>query len=168
MGFTHAYFPVYEFDEHLVEDGWAFARQGDGYLALTATQGLELIQRGPSAYRELRSHGQHNVWLCMMGRQATDGTFQEFCQAVRALDIDLRELGISGTTLRGDSLSFGWEGPFLVNGEEQPLSSFQHYDNPYCVAEVGAPQIDIQYGEYLVRLHFEPGDPTLVDPDSAL
>jgi hypothetical protein len=158
MGFTHAYWPAYEFDEQTVDDNWAFARKGEGYLALAATQGLEQVKRGPSAYRELRSCGQDNVWLCMMGRQETDGSFEEFQNAVRALDVDLREQGVSCTTLRGEALSFGWEGPLLVDGEEQPLSGFKHYENPYCVAEVGASQMDIQWGEYIVRLHFEPGE----------
>jgi hypothetical protein len=158
MGFTHARFPVYAFDEYALDAHWAFARVGEGYLALAAARGLELVKRGPGAYRELRSHGQHNVWLCMMGRQETDGSFQEFQGAVRALHIDLREQGVSCVTLRGESLSFGWEGPLLVNGEEQPLSGFKHYDNPYCVSEVGAPQMDIGYGETIMRLHFEPGE----------
>jgi hypothetical protein len=65
---------------------------------------------------------------------------------------------VSCATLRGDTLSFGWEGPFLVNGEEQPLSGFKHYENPYCVAEMGEAQMDVQFGEYIVRLHFEAED----------
>ena len=55
MGFTHAYFPLYAFDEHALRDGWAFARKGAGYLALTAAQGLALTTQGDNAYRELRS-----------------------------------------------------------------------------------------------------------------
>ena len=172
LGFTHAYWPVYALDEYAPVGGasgrqWAFARKGQGYLALAAAQGMELVTRGPSAYRELRSHGQHNVWLCMMGRQETDGSFDEFQDAVRSLHVDLREQGASCTTLRGDTLSFGWEGPFLVNGEEQPLSGFRHYDNPYCVTEVGAPQIDIGYGDTVMRLHFEGECPTLRGRSSA-
>ena len=158
LDFTHAYFPVYAFDEYSVDEDWAFVRVGGGYLALTAACGMKLVTRGPSAYRELRSHGQDNVWLCMMGRQETDGSFQDFQDAVRALDVDLREQGVRCATLRGDTISFGREGPLLVNGVEQSLSGFKLYDNPYCVTEVGAPQIDIGYGEYIMRLHFEAGE----------
>ncbi len=158
MGFTHAYFPAYEFDEYVLVDRWAFARKGNGYLALAAQQGLELVKRGPNGYRELRSSGQHNVWLCFMGRQALDDSFAQFQERVLALDIDWQELGVRCTTLRNQTLAFGWEGPLLVDGQEQPLSGFRHYDNPYCVTEPSAPQMDIQYGEYLLRLHFEPGE----------
>ena len=55
LGFTHAYFPARVFDEHAFQGGWAFARTGDGYLALTAARGFEFITTGPTAYRELRS-----------------------------------------------------------------------------------------------------------------
>jgi hypothetical protein len=160
MGFTHAYFPTAAFDEHtLREDGtgqtWAFARKGDGYLALTAAQGLEFVRRGDSAYRELRSYGQQNVWLCHMGRVALDGDFEAFQEKVLALEVTFEELSVRCGTLRGETLAFGWRGPLLHNGKEQPITGFKHYENPYCVAELPAAQIDIRYGEQLMRLNFE-------------
>jgi hypothetical protein len=154
MGFTHAYWPVYAFDEQAVEDGWAFARVGDGYLALTAAQGLSLVTRGPSAYRELRSYGQHNTWFCHLGRAETDGSFADFCRSVRALDVSLDGLAVTCRTLRGQALSFAWEGPLLVEGEAQPLSGFRHYDGPFCSADPGDPQIDINYAGYTLQLDF--------------
>jgi hypothetical protein len=158
MGFTHAYWPVYAFDKQTVEDRWAFARLDNGYIALTAACPIELVTRGPSAYRELRSYGTQNVWLCHMGRAQTDGSFADFCQAVKALDVSLDGLSAACTTLRGETLSLAWEGPFLVNGQEQPLHGFKHYEGPFCVADLDAEQIDIHYGEYLLRLHFDVQD----------
>jgi hypothetical protein len=160
MGFTHAYFPAVAFDEHTLredENGrvWAFARQGTGYLALTAAQGLEFIRQGDSAYRELRSHGQHNVWLCHMGRAALDGDFQTFQEKVLALDVVFEELAVRCGTLRGETLAFGWQGPLLRNGEEQPITGFKHYENPYCIADLPATQMEIRYGDQLMRLDFE-------------
>jgi hypothetical protein len=174
MGFTHAYFPTYEFDEYALEEGsqglqWAFARKDGGYLALAATQGFELLRRGLTAYRELRSYGRQNTWLCMMGREATDRSFADFREAVLAVGVETQAderprnvgnppLSVRCTTLRGERLSFGWEEPLLVNGEAQPLSGFKHYDSPYCVAEMGtveadaARPMDIQYGDYTMRL----------------
>ena len=63
MGFTHAYYPVHSFDEYVLRDGWAFARRGEGYLALTAAQGIELVHRGSTAFRELRSHVAEHLAL---------------------------------------------------------------------------------------------------------
>jgi len=154
MGFTHAYFPIRAFDEYEIRGGWAFARKGGGYLALTAAQGLELVRRGPSAYRELRSYGGHNVWLCQMGRAKIDGSFREFQQKVLAMKVDWQGLAVSCTNLRGENLSFGWEGPLTMNGKEQPVTGFKHYDNPYCVADLPLSLMEIRSGDFLVRLNF--------------
>jgi hypothetical protein len=154
MGFTHAYFPVYAFDEYALRDGWAFARKGAGYLALTAARGIELMTRGDDAYRELRSCGQNNIWLCHMGRAAQDGGFAAFQEKILALDVAFEGLSTRCATLRGDTLAFGWEGPLLRNGEVQPITGFKHYDNPYCQAELPASQMEIHFGDQLMRLNF--------------
>jgi hypothetical protein len=153
-GYTHAYWPTHDFDEQQIRDGWAFARQGRGYLALAAASGFELVHRGLGAFRELRAPGCQNVWLCMMGREDTDGTFVEFQQAVLSLDVDLRKQGVSCTTLRGEEISFGWTGPFQVSGQSVSLAGFKRFESPYCVAELGASELDIQYNDYTMRLDF--------------
>ncbi|MBN1218023.1 MAG: hypothetical protein JXM69_03760 [Anaerolineae bacterium] len=160
LGFTHAYFPVYAFDEYILRDGangqpWAFARKDNGYLALTAARGFELITQGDNAYRELRSYGQHNVWLCHMGRAALDGEFGKFQEKVLALAVAFDDLSAQCDTLRGETLAFGWTGPLLLNGKEQPITGFKHYENPYCVADLAAPQMEITFGDQLMRLTFE-------------
>jgi hypothetical protein len=160
MGFTHAHFPVYAFDEHEMRDSaaghpWAFARKGRAYLALTAAQGFELVRRGPGAHRELRSYGRDNVWLCLMGRPDTDGSFLDFQKKVLALDVEFDGLAVRCTTHRGETLSFGWQEPLLVSGEEQALCGFKHYENPYCVAELPASQIEIRTDSYLMKLTFD-------------
>lgn len=160
MGVTHAYFPVSAFDEHaLREDAaghrWAMARLGEGYLALTAARGLELITRGDSAYRELRSPGGHNVWLCHLGRARLDGSFSEFQDRILSIEPDFEGLSSRFTSLRGESLAFGWEGPLVVDGEERPITGYQHYDNPYCQVEWPASQMDIRFGDQILRLEFD-------------
>lgn len=157
MGFTHAYFPTYAFDEHVLREGadgrpWAFARKGDGYLALTASQGFYLVKRGHYALRELRSYGQHNVWLCHMGRAALDGEFGAFQEKMLALDVTFDDLSVRCRTLRGQVLSLGWQGPFLRDGREQPLTGFRHYENPYTVAELPCTRMEIQREGELLRL----------------
>jgi hypothetical protein len=154
LGFTHTYFPLHAFDEHALRDGWAFARKGNGYLALTASSGMELVTTGQSAHRELRSHGRHNVWFAHMGRAVHDGAFADFQSKVLGLDLSFEQLSVHATTLRGESIDFGWEGPLLVNEHEQPLKGFKHYDSPFCVTELGAEQMEIQFLDQLMRLDF--------------
>lgn len=154
MGFTHAYFPTSAFDEYEIEEGWAFARKGKGYLAITARQGIELVKRGPDGYRELRSYGRNNIWLCHMGQDAQDGYFKTFKRNILKMKPVWKKNGVRFTSLRGEELAFGWEGPLLVNGQEQPITGFKHIENPYCTAALPAESMDIQFGELLMRLNF--------------
>ena len=154
LGFTHAYFPTYEFDEYVLRGNTAFARKGDGYIALSASQGLALVERGRTAFRELRSEGRNAIWVCQMGRAATDGDFAAFQEKVLAQSMKLDGLQVEFQTLRGELLSFGWEDPLLVNGEVQPLSGFKHFENPFSTAELPCDQMEIRTEEYLLRLDF--------------
>lgn len=154
MGWTHAYFPITAFDEFTMQDGWAFARKGDGYIALTAANGLNLIERGLSAYREIRSPGLHNIWLCQMGRRAEDGEFGEFIRSVAAHQPTFDDLAVTLKTIRGEELAFGWQGPLLVDGREEAITGFRHYDNPYCQADLHSDEMIIQYQEQQMRLDF--------------
>jgi hypothetical protein len=162
LGFTHAYFPAWAFDAYgLRKDtqdrSWAFARKGEGYLAITAARGLEFITRGDNAYRELRSLGENNVWLCHMGRASLDGDFNTFQEKILSLDVRFDDRAVHCATLRGETLAFGWEGDFKRNDRVEPLSGFRHYDNPYCVADLPATRLEVSYGDQTMRLNFAGG-----------
>jgi hypothetical protein len=154
MGFTHAYFPTFAFDEYEIQDNWAFARKGDGYLALTASQGIKLNKHQPDGYRELRSFGARNIWLCQMGRKGLDFSFERFKKRVLKMKIEWQSLSVSCKTLRGEQLSFGWDAPLVVNGVDQPLSGFKHVENPYCAADFPAEQMDLSANGTTMRLTF--------------
>jgi hypothetical protein len=151
---THAYLPVHEFDEYRVREGWCFARKGSGFVALTAAQGVELVTRGPNNYREVRSYGQQNVWLCHLGQWTVHGDFRTFQRKVLDLELDWGELSARCSTLRGDELSFGWDAPLTVNGVEQPLSGFKQYEGPYCDVELGASEMEVRTRNYAMTLRF--------------
>jgi hypothetical protein len=155
LGFTHAYFPIYAFEEYAIDEYWAFARVGDGYLALTAANGLEWVKHAPDGYRELRSYGAQNIWLCQMGRAAQDGTFAQFQEQVRAMRLDWGDGSVTCETLRGEHLSFGWQGPLTVNGQEQALAGFKHVENPYCTAEFPASSMEIEFQGTAMRLSLD-------------
>jgi len=154
LGFTHAHFPIHQFDDVEVNSDWAFARKGDGYLALYASSGLSLTKRGPGAYRELRAGGPQTAWVCQMGRAALDGDFASFKAKVLGTAIEVDGLSVRYQTLRGDDLAFAWNGPLTRNGAVEPTSGFRHYENPYCVTDLEAEQMDIGIGQTLMRLQF--------------
>ena len=151
---THGHFPTHAFDEYGLEGGWAFACKGDGYVALAAANGFSLTEQGQQAYRELRSFGRENIWLCHLGRRDEDGSFAEFRRKVSALEVEFEQLSVRWATLRGETLAFGWTGPLLVDGNEQPIAGFKHYENPYSEVELGAGQMEVIRGEDAIRLHF--------------
>ena len=163
--FTHAYFPTAILDEHALREGWAFGRVGDGYVALTNSQGLTMSAEGRYALRELRASGSRQCWVVQMGRAALDGDFAAFQTKVLALTLRFAngdgEDGIDGasgevvfTTLRGDALRFGWSGPLRVNGVVVPLDGFPHYENAYTTTAVGSGTMVVEQGDDGVRLDF--------------
>lgn len=154
MGFTHAYFPTYAFDRYFMQDGWAFAQVGEGYLALTASTGHQLEIYENNARRELRAPGSA-VWVLQMGRRALDGEFQDFRNRVRALDLAFDGLRVDFRSLRGDRFEFAWTGPFLRNGAPEPLADFPHSDSPYSQTALDAETMDIQFQDLLLRLHLQ-------------
>ena len=163
LGYTHAHFPIAAFDQVALRRGWAFARKGDAYLALTASMGMKLVKRGPGAFRELRSVAQHNVWLCQMGRAAQDGTFADFQKAILSRPPTFGDLSVSYRSLRGETVVFDWEGPLLVDNTAQPLDSALHYESPYAQCALGATQMDIHFADWMLRLNLEPSSELLPD-----
>ena len=154
LNFTHAYFPTVTFDDYVLRDGWAFAKRGDGYLAITHAQGFSLTEAGRYAQRELRAGAGAQIWLVQMGRVALDDDFAGFQAKVLALPIHYAGTTVRFTTLRGDTLEFGWEGPLRVNGAEQPLDHFKHYANLYTTTALSSSQMEIQWAEAGLRLDF--------------
>jgi hypothetical protein len=154
LGFTHAYFPLYAFDEHVIAEGWAFGRVGDGYVALGAAPAFTLVQEGPDAGRELRVVGRETVWCCQMGRRAVDGDFVAFQRAVLAGTVQCAGEQVTWTTARGDTLILGNSGPLRVNGQAIALDDFPRHKSPFGQAPFPADHLEIVYGEDGLRLHF--------------
>lgn len=61
--FTHAWFPVAEFDETIVNGNLALARGGQGAVLLHGNAELVAIKDGPSANAELRQYGRKTRWI---------------------------------------------------------------------------------------------------------
>jgi hypothetical protein len=81
--FTHAWFPVAEFDESLIRGKLALARSGRGAVILIGSSDLELVQEGPSARAELRQYGRKTRWIVRV------------CDATRIESVETRFAGLS-------------------------------------------------------------------------
>jgi hypothetical protein len=69
--FTHAWFPLAEFDEARVEDRRAVARSGSGAAVLIGSAPLAMATTGPSAGMELRQDGRRTRWIVRVAEAAT-------------------------------------------------------------------------------------------------
>lgn len=76
--FTHAYFPSYAADELRGEDGFRFARVGEGYLALWCSRELELNNKDAVIDADLRAYGNDVSWYIRVGSKNDDGSFDNF------------------------------------------------------------------------------------------
>jgi hypothetical protein len=145
------------FDESVIEGQWAFARCGDGYIALWGDGCLVLTERGQHAAQELRSQGRGEVWICHVGRAALDGDFTSFRQRVMAHSPHNDGLQVRWRTPHGDILDFGWQGAMLVNGKPENWRDYPHYDNLYTQTPMGAETMTLSYNQHSLKLDLKHG-----------
>jgi hypothetical protein len=141
--FTHAYVPQDHFDEVRRSGNWTIAARDGGYIALwswrpttwreydaavVATNGLvkpfDLVAEG----------GADNVWIVEVGSDV-GGSLDDFVAAVTAIEPsvvrDDTGFTVSWTSPSSGIVDFSSTGPFLVEGEEQPLGDFPRHESPW-------------------------------------
>jgi len=97
--FTHAWFPVIEFDEVQVRESRALARADDGMM-LVATDGpMFMAATGPTAGNELQSPGRQRVWIVRLGEGREHGDLDAFEERFSGLTV---EAGADGTLMVED------------------------------------------------------------------
>ena len=160
--FTHAYFPQWAFDE-VVEasqedgSGWIFGRKDDGYIALYSHQPFEWQAEGPDAGQEIIALGRQNIWIVQMGRAAVDGSFDNFVVSIANTPVDVRGLNVEFEALGKGLVSFGWDAPLTLDGEEIPLKDYPRWNNPFTEAGFGILQYLIEFNGQRLELDFENG-----------
>lgn len=154
MAYTHAWFPLAEFDEWLRHGVWIAGRKGDGYVALATVGGAEPVTSGPDAWQELRPSGPGTAWVCTVGRRTVHGELGDF---VRTLDApDFGPDRVAFRTAEGTELSLDWAGPFTVDGRPADLAADgsvatpPQLANPYAQLEFGATSLAI--GPHVIDL----------------
>ena len=54
-------------------------------------------------------------------------------------------------------MSFGWEAPLVVNGEEVAISDYLRYDNPFVQSDFNSQSYVISDDQYALVLDFNEG-----------
>ena len=153
---SHAWFPAKTFDQVQREGKWTFARKGDGYIGLYAHNGVSWNRlRGALPKSELLSPGRKNVWICELGRKADDGSFEDFISRLKSAPVSFRNMKVSYDSPSIGKVSFSWEGPFTVAGQEKPMRKQMRYDNPYVKIPRFSRRIEVEAGEHYLLLDWE-------------
>jgi hypothetical protein len=151
--YTHAWLPRDHFEEILEEDGWIFARHGDGYLALFSQHPYEWRDLpGEDRNREIIVHNKNNIWLCEMGRRPIDGDFPTFIQRILQAPLLFRSSNVSFQSPSLGKIEFGWNGPLRLDGQEISIENYPRYSSPYSQADFPSEQITIDLNEHSLRL----------------
>lgn len=151
--FTHAWLPKDCFDEVIERDGWVFARKGQGYLALRSQQPYHWQDApGEDQNREMIADGKTNIWICELGSQAENGNFEDFIEQICAAPLHFGNLQVTYQSPSCGKMAFGWDGPFLREGQAVRMNDFPRYDNPYAQAGFPPEQMEIRHGEQSLRL----------------
>ncbi len=169
--YSHLYFPVHEMDEVLEQGGWIFGRRGNGYIAVFSLLPGYWEPKDPALFRTLYgeawpekfesakdyeyiAQGHANVWAVEMGSRPENGSFESFVS------------GFEGRSIVGDShtflydspslgrITFGWNRPLTVNGQEINIHGYPRYENPFSHTPFDASRIEISAGEHRTVLDF--------------
>ncbi len=160
FAFTHAYFPRWAFDEIKEfpangEGNWILGRRNKGYIALYSHSPYEWQTKGPDADQELIVLGRQNVWICHLGREGVDGSFEEFSDSIAGALVEVNGLKINYESPGTGLYQVGWEGPFIIDGKEIPLRNYPRFNNPYCHTEYGQTAFTVSHGDHELELDFE-------------
>ena len=161
--YTHAFLPKAKFDEALKENGWFFARKGEGYLALWSSDpdadwvpntDPEMTDFGDF---EIIAEGEKTIWVCEVARAADyGGDFEAFKAAISsaAIRTDADSLSVEYDSPSQGALAMGWEGPMTQEGMPVVVGDYPRYDNPYGGAEFPAEQVTFEHAGQSLRLDF--------------
>ncbi|MCB1015948.1 MAG: hypothetical protein KDB10_12650 [Acidimicrobiales bacterium] len=146
--YTHAYVPQDHFDEVREDGHWTLAVKGDAYIglwswrtptwrvydpAVHATRGMvepfDLVAEG----------GPDNVWIVEVGTRVEDGDPEAFLAALAGHEPEVERdddgFTVAWTSPSSGAVEFSSTGPFVVDGDEQPLGDFPRHDSPWGTVE---------------------------------
>ncbi len=156
LGFSHAYFPSEAFDEYTIDGQWAFARFGNGYVALWGDGELILTQTGLHAGQELRSAGKSEAWVASIGSRGEDGDFGDFIARTKRFEPTVTD-GIVSLYAEGQYVVFGWEGDMTVEGLVVSWADYPHYDNAYTHTAWSDSTMTLAYAGKTITLDLKNG-----------
>jgi hypothetical protein len=152
--FSHAYFPRSAFDEVVQRGGWTCGRKGDGYLGLYSQHPAQWSAEPAHADVELRAAAPDNIWICELGNQRRDASFERFVEKLCSAPVECDGLRVRYRSPSLGAVSFGWTEPLAIDGQAIALHDYRRFDNPYCQADLGERYYLIARGDEQLELDF--------------
>ena len=123
---THAYLGRDGLDEIVLEKNWLFARSAHGFAGLYNSHGLEMMETGAMAGREVRSNTPISGWVAVVG-SGNEADFAAFTDRLRATSVhfDAESLVLRVSPPGDETLQLNYDGRFLIGQEEQPFAHEQ-------------------------------------------
>ncbi|MGI9600278.1 MAG: hypothetical protein ACR2QE_00205 [Acidimicrobiales bacterium] len=165
--FTHAYFPQDHFDQVTQVGHWTLGAKDGGYIALwswrepnwrtydpavNATNGMVL------PFDLVAPGGPDNVWITEVGTD-DDGTFDDFVASTTSSDPTITRTAegfdVAWHSPTNGLLTFGWDAPFVVDGNEQQITDFPRHDSRWGHVDRLATQYDLRHGRHVLELDFD-------------
>ena len=163
---THAYFPHAHFDTVEQEENWTLGQKDDGYVALYSYLPTSWREGQPEVFEnqnlpfDLVAGGSaSNVWIVEVGCVDGFGSFEAFKQAILGAEVNVTSKGdtnedglddgfdVSYTSPSQGTMTFGWDKPLTVDGQEVQQADFKRFDNPFLQAEFDSGRYELTVGE---------------------
>jgi len=155
LPYTVAAFPRSKFDTVIEQNGWICAQKDNGYIALKSQSSYEWTTTQIFDTEGIIAQGRQNIYICEMGRQAIDGSFQDWCEKITSSKITYDNLSITYQSPQLGTIQFGWNHPLKQNDQEISLRNYPRFDNPYCHTKYNTGIYDIHFNNQTLTRTFQ-------------
>ncbi len=158
-GLTEAIFNRTAYDEVIEQNGWQFARKGSAFVALRSELPVRWSEKGVLGGEGLIADGRKNVWICQMGRAATDGPFRAWVDRIAASALTFDGLSVRYRAPGVGEARVSWDDPLTIDGAPVATAGYDRFDNPYCRSPWGIGRYDIHFRGRSLLLDFRGANP---------
>ena len=147
LQYTHAYFPVKEFDDYEIDGNYAFMKYKNSHLALIGRNKLSLKNDD-----ELIQEGRHTTWITEVGSSDQE-SFEEFKKRIKENKVMFTNKEVTYSTY-GNLLCLKYKKNFTVNDEVIDMNHLR-MDTPFCKTHRNTDEYKITYNDMCLTLNLQ-------------
>ena len=103
----------------------------------------------------LVAEGRKNVWVAQLGRREGGRAVCRLGGQVAAAAVTGDRITVAYQAPGVGRVSFGWEGPLRVGGQEIPLADYARFDNPCAQVPWGQGRYEISHAGHKLMIDFD-------------